>query len=216
MRQALSLGIDRQAIANRVLAGGEQPALNVVPPGVSGYASANSPDFFQWSLEERTQMARALLEKAGFTLDNPLRLTLRYPSGQGREVCVAVQAMWRKLPVQAILEQSEIKSLIADLRKGDFDLAYTGALDGDDPERFLDRLLADSSYNTGRYRDEDFERLMADAKKRRDPTSRSETLRQAEAVILRTLPVIPLYIGVSRALVSSKSKATLIIPPMFT
>jgi len=201
VRRALSTSIDRQILASRVLGGGEQPAMGVVPPTVSDY---HSPALAgpEAPREQRLKLAQQLLHEAGYSVGQPLRLTLRYPSGQGREICVAVQAMWRDLPVAITIENSEVKSMIADLRRGDFDLALTGALDGDDPERFLDRLLPDSSYNTGRYDSADFVALMQAAKHTADPTHRARLLQQAETVVLADAPVIPLYYGVSRNLVA--------------
>ena len=204
VRQALSLAINRVALAQRVLGGGEQPALNLVPPQVSSYEGAAPHLDYSLALDQRLEKAAALLAAAGYSQSQPVELTLRYPTGQGREICVAVQAMWRPLPVQVTLENSEIKSMIVDLRRGNFDLALTGALDGDDPERFLDRLLPDSSYNTGSYKDPAFALLMSNAKQEPDPERRSALLREAEHVALTAVPVIPLYYGVSRALVSNR------------
>jgi len=201
VRRGLSAAVDRQILATRVLGGGEQLAQGVVPPTVSHYRPAATTDN-EAPREQRVALANQLLSEAGYAADRPLKLTLRYPSGQGREICVAIQAMWRDLPVEIVLENSEVKSMIADLRRGNFDLALTGALDGDDPERFLDRLLPDSSYNTGGYDSADFLALMQTAKHTADAAQRTELLRQAETQVLEDAPVIPLYYGVSRNLVA--------------
>jgi len=200
VRRALSLSVGRKTLAAQVLGGGEQPAWGVVPPTVSDYESAATNEIGE--LKERLALARQLLRDAGYTDTNPLKLTLRYPSGQGRDICVAIQAMWRDLPVELAIENSEIKSMIADLRRGEFDLALTGALDADDPERFLDRLLPDSSYNTGRYSNAEFVDLMNRAKNTADPKARAQLLSEAESVVLGDVPVVPLYFGVSRNLVA--------------
>jgi oligopeptide transport system substrate-binding protein len=204
VRRALSLSVARNTLAKQVLGGGEQPALGVVPPSVTGYQPAviDAPS----ELKERLVVATQLLQAAGYTDAAPLKLTLRYPSGQGRDICVAIQAMWRDLPVELTIENSEIKSMIADLRRGEFDLALTGALDADDPERFLDRLLPDSSYNTGRYSNAEFVELMDRAKHTADPKERTRLLSEAETIVLADVPVVPLYFGVSRNLVAPAVK----------
>ena len=94
--------------------------------------------------------------------------------------------------------------MIADVRRGDFDVAYTGALHDDDPEQFLDRLRPDGAYNTGAYRSAPFTAALAAARREADPARRREQLRTAEAIALADFPVVPLVYGVSRSLVSTR------------
>jgi oligopeptide transport system substrate-binding protein len=98
--------------------------------------------------------------------------------------------------------QSELKSMISDIRRGAFDMALTGALEDDDPEPFLARFMASSSYNTGRYANPEFEALLTRAKTVADLRQRSQLLTAAEKLIVDDLPVIPLYIRRSRNLVT--------------
>lgn len=202
VRMALALAVDQETLATKVLGGGETAAFNVVPNSVTGYPLATGSPLLRQAMRTRRENALRLLGEAGYSKERPLTLTLRYPSGQGREVAVALQAMWRALPLRLAVENSEIKALIVDLRRGDFDLVLTGALDADDPERFLDRLLPDSSYNTGGFDNPGFAAAMAAAKAAADGAVRAQQLQAAEAVALKSIPVIPLYFGVSRNLVA--------------
>ena len=201
VRRALSLAIDRYKIAHLVLGGGEQPAYNVVPPAVSRYQPAASP-LVEGDFAARLAVAKELMAAEGYSQSQPLRLSLRYPTGWAREVCIAIAAMWRDIGVRASLDNSEIKSMIVDVRRGDFDVAYTGALHDDDPEQFLDRLRPDGSYNTGNYQSAAFAAALASAKLEPDPKQRRQRLRQAETILLGDFPVVPLVYGVSRSLVA--------------
>ncbi len=202
VRRALALAIDRDKLAAKVLKG-EQPAYNLVPPMVTGYTPAPSP-LSHGSYASRLTEARALLAASGYTEQRPLEFSLRYPTGWARETCIAIAAMWRQIGVRVRLENSEIKSMIADVRRGDFDVAYTGALHDDDPEQFLDRLRPDGAYNTGAYRSAPFTAALAAARREADPARRREQLRTAEAIALADFPVVPLVYGVSRSLVSPR------------
>ena len=142
------------------------------------------------------------MAEAGYSKARPLEITIRYPSGPDRNLIVAVAAMWRSLPVAIEMVQSELKSMISDIRRGAFDMALTGALEDDDPEPFLTRFMLSSSYNTGRYQNLEFEALLAKARTIADPVLRSEQLTAAEKIIIDDLPVLPLYIRRSRNLVS--------------
>jgi oligopeptide transport system substrate-binding protein len=202
VRQALSLAIQRDALADKVLAGGESPAYNVVAPAVTDYRLATPALNYAAPLAERLAKARELLGAAGFSAAAPLEIQLRYPSGPDRNLVVAIAAMWKPLPVTVELVQSELKSMISDIRRGAFDMALTGALEDDDPEPFLARFLSTSSYNTGGYNDPEFERLFNSALAQADRKDREALLTAAEKQVIDNLPVIPLYVRRSRNLVS--------------
>ena len=204
VRQALSLTVQRDALAEKVLAGGEAPAYNVVPPAVTGYQLAVPALEYGQPGSARLAQARGLLAAAGYSAAAPLTIQLRYPSGPDRNLVVAIAAMWKGLPVAVELVQSELKSMISDIRRGAFDMALTGALEDDDPEPFLARFLSSSSYNTGGYSNPEFERLFAEARTVADPARRDALLTAAEQRIVDDLPVIPLYIRRSRNLVSQQ------------
>ncbi len=213
VRQALSLAIQRDALAQKVLAGGEAPAYNVVPPAVTDYQLAVPAINYSQPLAARLAQARELLEDAGYSKAAPLAIQLRYPSGPDRNLVVAIATMWRSLPVAVELVQSELKSMISDIRRGAFDMALTGALEDDDPEPFLARFLFSSSYNTGRYQNPAFEQLFAEAKTIPDPARRGALLSAAEQLVIDDLPVIPLYVRRSRNLVATELAGFVDNPP---
>ncbi|MEZ5457752.1 MAG: peptide ABC transporter substrate-binding protein [Steroidobacteraceae bacterium] len=202
VRRALALAIEPDKIARRVLRSGEQPAYHLVPPMISGYAPPSSP-FGQGTAASRLATARQLLAKAGYDNRRPLRFTLRYASGWARETCVAIAAMWSQVGVRVELLNSEAKSLIADVRRGDFDVYYDGAL-FDEPEAFLDLLQAEGPSNTGGYRSSRYEAALLAAKREPDAERRNALLRAAEAIALADVPIMPLVYSVSRTLVAPK------------
>ena len=71
VRQALALGLDRLALVNRVLKGGQQSALSLIPPGLGGYTPAASIPADAGGSTAALEQARRLLAEAG------------YPEGRG-------------------------------------------------------------------------------------------------------------------------------------
>jgi oligopeptide transport system substrate-binding protein len=200
VRRGLALAIDRDKIARLVLKSGEQPAYHLVPATVSGYEPPASP-FAEGTVATRIETARELLASAGYSTSKPLTLSLRYPTGWAREMCIAIAAMWRDVGVRVSLENSEIKSMVADVRRGDFDLAYDGAIH-DNPWEYLLRVQPGSTYNAGGYQSDAFSRTLAAAKLEPDLEKRREGLRTAEAIALADVAIIPVIYSVSRSLVA--------------
>ena len=66
VRLALSMGVDRDFIAYKLLRGGQKPAYLFVPPGTANYTSPALPYWASWPFEKRQAEARRLLKEAGF------------------------------------------------------------------------------------------------------------------------------------------------------
>lgn len=152
---------------------------------------------------QRLMRARAMLQsaRARERLGRPLQL--RVPSGNGEELCLAVASMWTAAGLPTVTVRSEIRSLIADLRRSDFDVALTGAQEPPALEAYLERFRAGSSYNTGRYAGRDFEALFAQALRIADPAARAAAMTSAEIRLAADHPVVPLIQEVARNLVAA-------------
>ena len=202
IRRALALLVDRELLVGKVLPGGERPSYRVVPTGLSDDAAPPRGELQQSSIAERSARARALLAEAGFRTRRPGPVRLRVPSGNGEEMCLAVASMWSAAGVPTVVEKSEIKSMIADLRRGDFDIALTGSAENASVESYLERFLPDSSYNSGQYRNNAFEQALRKAQTISAPAERRAAVAQAEAILNADYAVVPLIQEVARNLVS--------------
>jgi oligopeptide transport system substrate-binding protein len=174
-----------------------------VPPGISGYQPAVMSQS-SMSQEEREAEARRLFEKSGFGRHQPLLLELRYNTSQiHRRIAVAVSAMWKQvLGVNTQLVNEEWKVFVNNRRMGVVTEVFRGGWIADyaDPSSFLDLFVEGNGLNNTFYRNADFEMLMKSAALA-SGESRMNLLQQAEAQLMRDMPVIPLYYYVSRHLV---------------
>lgn len=199
VRQALSLAIDRDALASQVLRGGERPSATLVPEGLSGYSAPQVATY-------DPPRARALLQAAGFGRDGaPLRtLRLVYNTAESnRQVAEAVQAMWRtQLGIEVSLENQEWRVYLQSLQESDFDVARMGWMaDFPDADNFLTSVLgAHGGNNLSGWHDATFEAQLRAAAATEGP-ARLSWLRSAETRALAAQPLIPLYHGVNVALV---------------
>jgi oligopeptide transport system substrate-binding protein len=203
IRQALSMAIDRDRLANLVLRVGELPAWGWVPPGVHDY-TAQSFEYARTSQQERVAEARKLLAEEGFTPEKPLAFELRYNTGEvHNKVAVAVSSMWKEaLGVDAKPAAVEFQSLFADIERRDVDvyrLSWVG--DYNDPYNFLQYLKSDFGINLPHYNSPAYDALLVEAGRQTDAARRRELLERAERLMLADHPVIPLYFYVNKHLV---------------
>jgi oligopeptide transport system substrate-binding protein len=203
VRRALSLAVDRDLVAARVAGAGELPACNLVPPGIPDY---ESPQDVACGLRrsERLERARALLAEAGYGPDQPLRLEIRYNSGELHDrVAVAVSAFWREgLGIETDLVREEFRVLLGNVRAGDVTQVYRGSWIADfaQPDSFLGILAADSPVNGTGWSDPEYDRLLR-AAAAAAPAERARLLAEAESRLFEAAPLMPLYFYVSKKLV---------------
>jgi oligopeptide transport system substrate-binding protein len=210
VRQALSMAIDREIITQKVMRGGVLPAYTYVPPDIGGgYPGQAHLRFKGMTMAERAERAKALLAEAGYGPRNPL--TFDYgttASTEAKLVSVALQEMWRQVGCHARIVPMESAILYDMMRKQDFSVGWTGwVADYRDAKDFL--FLFQSStvdLNYGAYRNATFDSLMAQSDYVRDPARRAALLDSAEQQLLDDVAIAPVFIGVTRNLVSQQVK----------
>lgn len=210
VRRALSMAMDREQIAARVVGVPGVEAYGYVPPGTLNYPGGGArPDFAQWTPARREAEARRLLAEAGYGPARPLRMRLTFPNTElNRKVAVAIATMWRRLGVATDLAQKETKSVVSDVARGDFDAArFVWLSSYSDPNSFLERMLSSGSavgVNASRYSNPAYDALLARAASEVDIGRRAALLREAEALALADQPVAPIHYLVGRRLVSPR------------
>ena len=108
------------------------------------------------------------------------------------------------LGVEATLINEEFQVLLANMRDAEITQVFRSSWMGDynDAHTFLSVLQSDSAANMPRYKNEEFDALMALAAEQIDQEQRKLYLEEAERVMLADYPLIPIYFFVSKHLVS--------------
>ena len=208
VRRALSLAIDREFIAETVWGGTMLPAYGVIPPHIGNYGERAELDFKMASPLDREDEARRLLAAAGFGVGVPLRLELRYNrSDNNRRTVAAIAEQWKAIGVETSVFETDSPSHFAHLREGgDFDVARYGWIgDYSDPQDFLFLFQSDNTgFNFGKFVDPLFDTLMKLAAEQTDLAKRAAILREADSIIAREQPWIPVLYYSTKNLVSPK------------
>lgn len=204
LRRALALAIDRDLLTRYITALGELPAHSLVPPTMYGEAAITPPDATK-SQAERVAEAQRLYAEAGYSRDAPIEVELRYnTSTPHRRLALAVAAMWREqLGVRTRLVNEEWKVFVQNRRVGRLTEVFRGGWisDVDDPLAFLEAFDGPGPNNWTGYDDDAFSLALAEARATPDPALRRRRYAEAEALLMRSQPILPIYFYVSKHLV---------------
>jgi oligopeptide transport system substrate-binding protein len=204
VRKALAMTIDRERLVKTVLQGTEVPNSALVPAGTPNYSS---PDILRYDPEQ----ARVLLADAG------------YPGGQGwpgleylynssenhRRIAIALQQMWKdELNIDISLINQDWKVYLDTINRKDYTFSRRGWLAGDlDPASFLNTFTGENGINHTGFSNARYDEIMLKlAPETADPAERLALMQEAEAILLRTVAVIPLYTYNSKHLVQPSVK----------
>ncbi|MBM4017982.1 MAG: peptide ABC transporter substrate-binding protein [Planctomycetes bacterium] len=190
VRRALALAVDRRQIIERAARGGQVAAFVLVPPGLPGYQSPAG-------LREDADEARRLLAEAGYPggrgLGEPAILINK--EGDHGRVAELVQQQWRdRLGLDVRIEQVEWKVFLDTVRRLNYQAARAGWY-GDyvDPNTFLDMFVTGGGNNDTGWSDAEYDACIAGAARTTDPAARERAFQRAEAILLRDVPIVPLY-----------------------
>ncbi|MBE5251698.1 peptide ABC transporter substrate-binding protein [Mixta mediterraneensis] len=195
VRKALSWSIDRNIIAEKVLGTGEKPAWHFTPDVTAGFKPL--PSFLQQhNQKELNAQAKALLAAAGYGPDKPLHLKLLYNTSESHQkIAIAVASMWKKnLGVDVTLENQEWKTYIDSRNSGNFDVIRASWVgDYNEPSTFLSLLTTGNSSNIARFKNTDYDAVMAKASTETSDQARNVDYNRAEQILADQAPVAPIY-----------------------
>jgi oligopeptide transport system substrate-binding protein len=189
IRQAILRGLDRRALALKVLNNGSQPADGFVPTGVIAgiegqtfreAAGPVAPEF-------DPRQARVLYEQGVRELGNGPTLELLIDdTSESRNIATFLQSQFEEnLGAKVEVNQQPFDKMLELTQNGDYQLAAAGwAADYNDPMTFLDLFLSDSPSNHPRLKNQRYDRFVSDAKSEADPQERLNLLVEAERLLV--------------------------------
>ncbi|WP_132255548.1 peptide ABC transporter substrate-binding protein [Methylobacterium segetis] len=209
LRRALSLVIDREYLAAAIWGETMAPAYSLCPTGLDHYGAPPETGGREALPIDNEEEARRLLKEAGYGPGAaPLRIEYRFnTTDNNRNTAIAVAEMWRGLGIETRFVYTDAKTHFAHLRDGgDFDVARMSWIaDYSDPQNFLFLLAStNDGMNAGRYANARYDALLAGAAAERDLTRRAGLLAEAEGILMRDLPWIPLMHYRSKALIAPR------------
>lgn len=186
-RRALALAVDRTAIVEHVLQGGQTVATGLVPPEIS----LCKKGFF---IDNSFKEARDLL--AELEIPAPSIVISYYNNERSRLIAQTLQAQWEeKLGISVSLEAVEPKVYFQKISQKEFQIALgSWVADFSDPINFLEvfKSKENGTNNTG-WENSEYIDLLNQSALCRDVQKRKEILVQAEKILMDEMPFIPIF-----------------------
>ncbi|NBC28888.1 MAG: peptide ABC transporter substrate-binding protein [Spirochaetes bacterium] len=202
VRQALAMSFDKQEIVEVITQAGQIPTDAMVPdmegyPGIEG----NEMD-----VEE----AQQLLADAGYPNGEGFpELSILYNTNEAhKKVAEYIQQQWlENLNIDVTLENQEWQTYLANRRAAEFDIARAGWIgDYRDPNTFLDMFVSGGAMNGGRFSNERYDELLAEAARTPAGEERYNMMAEAESILVeQEQAVAPIYHYVSVNMIDTQT-----------
>ena len=188
VRKAIQIGYDRDALANQILKNGSPPAPGYVPFGIAGpgketfreFVGATQPEF---DPEKAKSFFQKGIEELG---GNPEIELLAYDDSTARDQATFLQSQFQdnlgakiNIKVQPFDRKLELES------QGQFQLSWQGWIaDYNDPMTFMDLFESTSSFNTYKYSNPEYDKLIRGAREELDQDKRMDMMKEAEEILV--------------------------------
>ncbi|TFV89985.1 ABC transporter substrate-binding protein [Blastococcus sp. CT_GayMR16] len=205
VRQALSMGIDRAAIATAIFNGTRTPATSVIAPMIDG-ARENACTYCRLDVAA----ANELLDAADFDRDEPIDLWFNAGAGQDAWMEAVGNQLRQNLGVDFVLKGD---LAIPEYMPLAMQQGFTGpfrsgwTMDYPSPQNYLEPLystgaLIPNGANLAHYSNGVFDQLVEEGNQARSNAAAIEKYNQAEDVLLEDMPIIPMFFQVEQSVFS--------------
>ncbi len=210
IRRALSLAIDRTAIVETVLKGGQLPAKNMVSQAsrdANGDVFADVAGSFGVPMDASgVEEAKQILADAGYPDGEGFpEFTILYNTSESHKaVAEAIQEMWNKnLGINVQLANQEWAVFQDTRRQHSFDIARGGWIgDYSDPMTYLGMFLDGASMNHAQWSNPEYDALIKAASVQ-DGQERFDTLQSALSLVMEGRGYMPIYYYTDQIMVST-------------
>jgi peptide/nickel transport system substrate-binding protein/oligopeptide transport system substrate-binding protein len=191
LRQAFNYAVNKELISELVLEGRYTPAKGVLPPGMPGY----NPDLEGYSFDP--DKAKKLLAEAGYPDGIEVQLQVNNDP-RHRSVAEAIQAQLMSLGINLDISIVDWGVHLDMCERAETEIFRMGwVVDYMDPDNFLYVLLHSDNHgskgNYSFYKNEEVDRLLAEARVETEWDKRMELYRRAEEIIVEDAPWMFLF-----------------------
>ena len=194
VRQAIAYAIDRESLIKNLLLGFGKIAHSIIPEESWSYSTGQTYSY-------DPAKAKQLLSEAGVRFDKPVVYKLSGSSIAGRQYAGVIQNYLKEVGIPVEIQTPEQNTLFDELRRGNFQIAYTQWVGGNQDPIFYKDLFATSeiptqtrpSRNRSRYSNPELDKLLDEAVNTFDRTRGRELYVKIQDTVSREVPIFPLW-----------------------
>ncbi|MFJ7167368.1 ABC transporter substrate-binding protein [Streptomyces globosus] len=209
IRKAISMAIDREALTKTIFNGTRKPADDFINPIIPGYRKGALGEVGTYNPTK----AKELWTQAGGVPGNKIELGYNADGGHKEWIEAVANQLKANLGVEVTAKPfAKFGDMLTDLGEKKYKGAFRMAWSMDYPaaENYLrpifSKVAIDQGSNYGGYVNEEFEKLMDEADKTVDPAASLKLYQQADDIIIRDLPYIPVFTYMSSSAYSKSVK----------
>jgi len=204
VRQAIAYAIDRENLVKNLLLGYGKVAHSIIPEESWAYTAGQTYSY-------DPAMAKKLLDEAGFKdpdgegtkmrFDKPVVYKLSGSSISGRQYAGVIQNYLKEVGIPVEIQTPEQNTLFDELRRGNFQIAYSQWVGGNQDPIFYKDLFATSeipsqtrtSRNRSRFSNKELDALLDEAVNTFDRGRGRELYTKIQEIVSRETPVFPMW-----------------------
>ena len=194
IRQALTLAVDKEEMANTIVKGTGEAAYGIVPTGFPGesktFREENGDSYPKYNPEEAKRLYKEGLAELGVTELPELSLIIN-EAGNNKKIAEYVQEKIRtNLGANLRIEPIPFKERMARLQQKDFEIVLSGwGSDYADPMTYIDLFVTNGGNNHSSYSNPKYDELIKTANNSSDNKVRMQAMRDAEKILGDDMPV---------------------------
>jgi peptide/nickel transport system substrate-binding protein len=204
VRQAIAYAIDRESLIKNLILSLAKIAHSIIPEESWAYSTGQVYSY-------DPAKAKQLLDEAGFRdpdgdgprmrFEKPIVYKLSGSSIGGRQYAGVIQNSLKEIGIPVEIQTPEQNTLFDELRRGNFQIAYSQWVGGNQDPIFYKDLFATSeiptqtrpSRNRSRYSNPELDKLLEEAVNTFDRAKARELYVKVQDIISRDVPIIPLW-----------------------
>jgi peptide/nickel transport system substrate-binding protein len=204
VRQAIAYAVDRESMIKSLLQGLGKIAHSILPEESWAYSTGQTYSY-------DPARAKRLLDEAGFPdpdgdgprmrFTKPLIYKLSGSSISGRQYAGVIQNYLKEVGIPVEIQTPEQNTFFDELKRGNFQIAYSQWVGGNQDPIFYKDLFATSeiptetrpSRNRSRYSNKELDALLDEAVNTFDRQKGVELYKKVQDIVSRDVPVFPLW-----------------------
>jgi oligopeptide transport system substrate-binding protein len=205
IRKAISLALDREQIADKIMKDGSKPAGSLVPPTLTGVGTESfrkNGEVVQRNVSQARDLFRQGLAELGMSKPPTNIVMIGYDTTAKKDVAVNIKEQLRTtLGLDIKLDAPSWKVHLDRVNRGNFMMAMMGwGADYNDPVNFFEIFESKNPLNWAKFNNPQYDQLVETAKRETNQAKAYQDLSRAEKILVGTdgdgqAAIAPLFYG---------------------